>query len=243
VIRNVILTDQETETHAAAGGIMHDIEQKTRHATIGTSSSIHELYTSVHSAIKYGLEWKDTYVAMDTAAESSCFNNPMLFDTLMRRQNPATFQGIGSGVLEAKHYAAFLNKLYVDYIPGIPMNLLSLSQISTETQWQVRYEHEQSECVLRTTAGHKLIFTLYNNFYVCDMATSIFRSHRARVKDAVELFTNSYRTCPAWLLTARLEKIKDTSKVLDIVNTDFSHLETEPVCWKIAFGVPNILMF
>ncbi len=72
VIRNVVLTDQETETHAAAGGIMYGIEQKTRHSTIGTSASIHELYTSVHSAIKYGLEWKDTYVVLDTAAESSC---------------------------------------------------------------------------------------------------------------------------------------------------------------------------
>ncbi len=157
--------------------------------------------------------------------ESSCFNNPMLLDTLMSRQNPAQYQGICSGVLEAKHYGIFLNKLCIDYIPDIPMNLLSLSQLSRQTQWQVRYEHEQSEFVLRTTAGHKLIFTLYNNFYVCDMATSIFRSHRARVKDAVELFTNSYQNCPAWLLTARLEKIKDTSKVLDIVNTDFPHLE------------------
>jgi len=100
-----------------------------------------------------------------------------------------------------------------------------LSQVSRQTQWQVRYEHEQSEFVLRTTAGHKLVFTLYNNFYVCDMATSIFRSHRARVKDAVELFTNSYRTCPTWLLTARLEKIKDTARVLEVMNTDFPQLE------------------
>ncbi len=83
-------------------------------------------------------------MVLDTAAESSCFNNSMLLDTLMRRQNPATYQGIGSGMLEAKHYGAFLNKLYVDYIPEIPMNLLSLSQLSKQTQWQVRYEHEQS---------------------------------------------------------------------------------------------------
>ncbi len=78
VIRNVILTDQETETYAAAGGIMYGIERKNRHATIETSLSIHELYTSVHSAIKYGLEWKDTYVVMGPSAESSCFNDPML---------------------------------------------------------------------------------------------------------------------------------------------------------------------
>ncbi len=123
---------------------------------MGTSSSIYELYTSVHSAIKHGLEWKDTYVVMDTAAESSVFNNPMLFDTLARRPEIFKYPGIGSGVLEARHHGVFLNKLYVDYLPQIPMNLLSLSQISKETQWEVRYEHGQSEFVMRTTGGHKL---------------------------------------------------------------------------------------
>jgi len=41
---------------------------------------------------------------------------------------------------------------------------------------------------------HKLVFTLYSNFYLCDMATSVFRSYEAKVKDAVKLFTLSYLT-------------------------------------------------
>ncbi len=81
------------------------------------------------------------------------------------------------------------------------------------------------EFVMRTTGGHKLIFTLYNNFYVCDMASSVFRSHRARVMDAVELFTDSYMATPAWLLTARLQEIRETAAVLDMVNSDFPELE------------------
>jgi hypothetical protein len=57
------------------------------------------------------------------------------------------------------------------------------------------------------------------------MASSVYRSHRARVKDAVELFTDSYLATPVWLLTARLQKIKDTTAVLDMVNSDFPELE------------------
>ena len=120
----------------------------------------------------------------------------MLLDSLARRPQPSRYQGIGSGVLESKHHGVFLNKLWIDYLPNLPMNLLSLSQITLNTQWEVRYEHAQSEFVMRTTGGHKLVFTLFNNFYVCDMATSIFRSHRARVKDAVELFTAPYMASP-----------------------------------------------
>ena len=37
---------------------------------------------------------------------------------------------------------------------------------------------------------HKLVFTLLRNFYLCDMATSVFRSHEAKVKDAF------YSRCP-----------------------------------------------
>ncbi len=33
-----------------------------------------------------GMEWKDTYVVMNAAAESSCSNNGMRLDTLIRRE-------------------------------------------------------------------------------------------------------------------------------------------------------------
>ncbi len=58
----------------------------------------------------------------------------------MRHQEVSRYQGIGVGVLKARHRGVFLNKLYVDYVPGIPMNLLSLSQIAGETQREIRYE-------------------------------------------------------------------------------------------------------
>jgi hypothetical protein len=34
---------------------------------------------------------------------------------------------------------------------------------------------------------HKLVFTLYSNFYLCDMATSVFRSNEAKVKVEFEI--------------------------------------------------------
>jgi hypothetical protein len=110
VIRNVTLNDAEKEAHLLAGGALEGEKVRLRRFDMGTSSSIYELYTSVHSAIKYGLEWKDTYVVMDTAAESSLFNNPMLLDTLARRPEISKYQGIGFGVLEARHHGVFLNK-------------------------------------------------------------------------------------------------------------------------------------
>ncbi len=95
----------------------------------------------------------------------------------MRRQSTSRYQGIGSGVLEANHYGAFLNKLYVDYIPGIPMNLLSLSQIGNDTQWRVRYEHEMGEFVMRTNISWCLRYiTIF---------TSVIWHHR--YTEAIEL--------------------------------------------------------
>jgi len=61
------------------------------------------------------------------------------------------------------------------------------------------YEKAQLGFVLRITSEHKLVFTLLSNFYLCDMATSVFRSNEAKVKDAVKLFTLSYLTSAVWM--------------------------------------------
>ncbi len=142
MIRNVTLNNEEIRAHLKAGAAPAEgASRKVKGFAIGSSETIQELYTSVHSAINCGLEWKDTLVVLDTAAESSCFNNAMLLNSLARRQQPLRYQSIGSGVLESKHHGVFVNKLWVDYLPNLPMNLLSLSQITLNTQWEVRYEH------------------------------------------------------------------------------------------------------
>jgi hypothetical protein len=72
VIRNVTLSNEETRAHLKAGAAPSEgASRKVKSFAIGSSETIQELYTSVHSAINHGLEWKDTFVVLDTAAESS----------------------------------------------------------------------------------------------------------------------------------------------------------------------------
>ena len=79
------------------------------------------------------------------------------------------------------------------------MNRLSLSRITKQAPCELNYEDAQIGFVLHITGEHKLVFTLLSNFYLCDMATSVFRSNEAKVKDAVKLFTLSYLTSAVWM--------------------------------------------
>ena len=75
-------------------------------------------------SIKFGLEWKDTIVVMDTASESICPNIAMQLNTLVCKERPAEYEDFGSGVLEARNIGVLLVKiLFVDYLPGFLMNL------------------------------------------------------------------------------------------------------------------------
>ena len=66
-------------------------------------------------SIKFGLEWKDTFVVMDTASESNCPNNAMQLNTLVCKERPAEYEDFGSGVLEARNIGVLLVKiLFVD---------------------------------------------------------------------------------------------------------------------------------
>jgi len=87
--------------------------------------------------------------------------------------------------------------LFVDCLPGLLMKLLS--RITKQTPCEPNYKKAQIGSVLRITSEHKLVFTLLSNFYLCDMATSVFRSNEAKVKDAVKLFTPSYLTSEVWM--------------------------------------------
>jgi hypothetical protein len=104
----------------------------------------------------------------------------------------------GSPYPNPRNIGALLVKiLFVDYLPGLLMNLLS--RITKQTPCELDYEEAQIEFVLRATGEHKLMFALLSNFYLCDMVTSVFRSNEAKVKDAVKLFTLSYLTSAVWM--------------------------------------------
>jgi hypothetical protein len=137
---------------------------------------------------------------MDTASESICPNNAMQLNTLVCRERPAEYEDFGSGVLEARNIGVLLVKiLFVDCLPGLVMNLFSLSRITKQASCELDYEEAQIEFVFRATGEHKLMSTLLSNFYLCDILPSAFRSNEAKVKDAVKLFTLFYLTSAVWM--------------------------------------------
>ena len=59
-----------------------------------------------------------------------------------------------------------MKTLFVDCLPGLLMNLLSLSRITKQTPCELNYAEAQIEFVLRIMGEHKLVFTLLSNFYL-----------------------------------------------------------------------------
>ena len=128
-------------------------------------------YKSNH--IRIGMEWKDAFVVMDTASESVCSSNTMQLNTLICKERPAEYLIL---VQECWRRGTMLKILlvkilFVDCLPGLLMNLLSLSRITKQTPCDLDYEEAQIEFVLRATGEHKLVFTLFSNFYLYDLVT------------------------------------------------------------------------
>jgi hypothetical protein len=127
-------------------------------------------------------------------------------------------------VLEARNIEVLLVKiLFVDCLPGLLMNLLSLFRTTKQTPSELNYEEAKIEFVLRITGEHKFVFTLLRNFYLCDMATSVFRSNEAKVKDAVKLFTLSNLTGAVWM--SFLDLVDLDLVDLDLVDSDLAVLD------------------
>ena len=91
VIRNFIMRNRdEAEAHIAAGGAVEESAKRVWHYFVGTFEDVCVLCTSLPTiSIRFDwneMEWKDTYVVMNTTSESSCSNNAMQLDTLIRRE-------------------------------------------------------------------------------------------------------------------------------------------------------------
>ncbi len=171
----------EAEAHIAAGGAVEE-GMAFFCWNIRRCVRIMHIFAYKSNQIRIRMEWKYTYVVMNTTSESSCPNNTMQLDTLICRESPAKSQNIASGGTMLK--ILLVKILFVDCLPGLLMNFLSLFRITKQTPCELNYEHAQTEFVLRIMGQHKLVFTLPSNFYLCDMATSVFRSNGAKVKDA-----------------------------------------------------------
>ncbi len=116
----------EAEAHIAVGWTVEESAKRVWHSLVGTFEDVRVMRISSNNfdQIRFGLEWKDTFVVMDTASESICPNNAMQLNTLICKERSAEYDDFGSGVLEARNIGVLLVKiLFVDCLPGLLMNL------------------------------------------------------------------------------------------------------------------------
>ena len=69
------------------------------------------------------------------------------------------------------------------------------------------YDETMRDFIVRTHAGQKLVFSLCEGLYICDMTSQVYRNLRARCDDGVELFVGNYKNTDNWKLQARLDNI------------------------------------
>jgi hypothetical protein len=101
------------------------------------------------------------------------------------------FEGLGDGTLEVTQHVILCGSIIVNWHPDTPINVLSLSLIARH-KWGVHFDENARQFVARTFAGQKLIFSNYKDHYICHFKTQVYRNHRARVDDGVELFREPY---------------------------------------------------
>jgi hypothetical protein len=69
------------------------------------------------------------------------------------------------------------------------------------------YDETMHDFIVRTHAGQKLVFSLCDGLYICDMTSQVYRNLRARCDHGVELFVGNYKSTDNWKLQARLDNI------------------------------------
>ncbi len=69
------------------------------------------------------------------------------------------------------------------------------------------YDETMRDFIARTHAGEKLVFSLYDGLYICDMTSQDYGNLRARCDDGVELFIGNYKSTDNWKLQTRLDNM------------------------------------
>ena len=84
--------------------------------------------------------------------------------------------------------------------------MVSFSQ-AANLGWGMTYDETMRNFIVRTHAGRKLVFSLCDGLYICDMTSQVYWNLRARCDDGVELFVGNYKSTDNWKLQARLNSI------------------------------------
>jgi hypothetical protein len=87
------------------------------------------------------------------------------------------------------------------------------------------YGENMREFIVRTHAGQKLSFSKCDGLYICDMATQVYRNHRARLDDGVELFFGTYKKTDNWALKTRLDLVNSHHRTLVAAATAYPEMQ------------------
>jgi hypothetical protein len=163
-------------------------------------------------------------VILDSGAQTSLFYNAKLLKGLGRKVNPTQIVGISDQPIDVTHEGYFCDNLQVDSHPDVPINVVSFSQ-AADLGWAMTYDENMREFIVRTHAGQKLFFSKCDGLYICDMTTQVYRNHRARLDDGVELFVGSYKKTDNGALRARLDAVNSHRRTLVAAATAYPEMQ------------------
>jgi hypothetical protein len=200
MIRQVVPNRKERETIARA------TPSRVRDKKAGVGTNFEEIILAVNRRIRKGFNFDQSWVILDSEAQTSLFHNAKLLKNLCEKTHNKHIVGISDEVIEITHEGHFCENLRVDWHPDVPVNVVSFSQ-AANLGWGMTYDETTRDFIARTHAGQKLVFSLCEGLYICDMTSQVYRNLRARCDDGVELFVGSYKNTENWKLQARLDNI------------------------------------
>ncbi len=185
------------------GAIERATPGRVRDKRAGVDTNIGDIILAVNRRINKGFNFDQYWAILDSGAQTSLFHNAKLLKNLCEKTHNTQIVGISDEVLEVTHEGHFCDNLRVDWHPDVPVNVVSFSQAAA-LGWGMTYDEAMHDFIVRTHAGQKLVFSLCEGLYICDMTSQVYRNLRARCDDGVELFVGSYKETVRVVLTLTL---------------------------------------
>ncbi len=187
MIRQVQANRKERETIARA------TPSRVRDKRAGVGTNLGDIILAVNRRINNCLNFNQNWVILDSGAQTSLFHNAKLLKNLCEKTHNTHIVGISDEVIEITHEGHFCDNLRVDWHPNVPVNVVSFLQAAA-LGWGMTYDETMRDFIVRTHAGQKLVFSLCEGLYICDMTLQVYRNLRARCDDSVEVFFGSYKS-------------------------------------------------
>jgi hypothetical protein len=164
---------------------------RVRDKRAGVGTNLGDIILAVNRRINKGFIFNEYWVILDSGAQTLLLHNATLLKNLCEKTQNTHIVGISDEVMEITHEGHFCKNLRVDWHPDVPVNVVSFSQVAN-LGWGITYDEATHTFIAQTHAGQKLVFSLCEGLYICDMTSQVNRNLRARCDDGVELSVGNY---------------------------------------------------